>query len=90
MDMGSSSADTSAEKTATVPENHVKGDFDGDGQTDAGAIAINSVSGLKGIGNGKYYLGVAGSTLWLTGVDRSGIYLAFGKLTEMIAASSPS
>ncbi|MBE6536051.1 MAG: hypothetical protein E7677_05460 [Ruminococcaceae bacterium] len=45
------------EKKASVSANHVPADFDGDGKTDAGAVAINSVAGLQGIsGGGKYYL----------------------------------
>ncbi|MBE6536050.1 MAG: hypothetical protein E7677_05455, partial [Ruminococcaceae bacterium] len=49
-------SDAGAEKKATVPENHVPGDFDGDGATDKDAIAIDSMAKLQAMQGKKGYL----------------------------------
>ena len=44
------------EKKATVAADHVPGDFDGDGKTDAGAVAIDTMEELQAMQGKKGYL----------------------------------
>ena len=72
----SESASNETQKKATVAANHVPGDFDGDGVTDAGAKKITTVAELKGIASGeKAYLA---NDLVVTPEDKNGNMVLIG------------
>ncbi|MBR7099167.1 MAG: endonuclease/exonuclease/phosphatase family protein, partial [Clostridia bacterium] len=47
--------------------------------------AMRSQRTSDGFGNGKTYVGIYDKTVWLSGEDRSGIYLSYTKLLSLIS-----
>ena len=60
------------------------------GDTNRITDTMSGVRTSAGFGDGKYYIGQGENTVWLSGKDRTGVYLAFTKFLSMAVTEEKS